>query len=332
MTTYRPSPKSKASTLIQRLSHATAGPTNEVLVKRLEQDARRLMAVDVVGAHTVLGGTASLRWDADAVHDHYRIALQHRTSAETLYNYSIALENIEETQAAFDAATKALKHVPDDKFLVDHAVGVALQAGRFSEGHRLCERWHALVPGQAHSLARRMRQLADAAAQGRFSEDAVRRLLAVMKTVQQRERIRGVAERDDGGSSRLRHVPARAARPCPAARRRSTQRRLRSADRLPAGADGGSGIHVRGDVRRHGHLMPVTPHDIHGSAVALGEGDHEVDWRNAGSRAYFAAFHRCRRLAMQLEPNVDVSRSDAHQVVRTSCIRKEGSRGSSRTC
>ena len=61
--------------------------------------------------------------------------------------------------------------------------------------------------------------------------------------------------------------------------------------------------------------MPVTPDDIHGSAAALSEGDGEIDWRNAGSRAYFAAFHRCRRLAMQLEPHVDVSRSDAHQVV-----------------
>lgn len=69
--------------------------------------------------------------------------------------------------------------------------------------------------------------------------------------------------------------------------------------------------------------MPVTPDDIHGSAVALGEGDREVDWRNAGSRAYFAAFHRCRRLAMQLEPHVDVTRSNAHQVV-PDILRAEG--------
>ena len=193
MTTYRPTPKSKASTLIERLSHATAGPTNEVLVKRLEQDAQRLMSVDAVGAHTVLGGTASLRWDADAVHDHYRIALQHRASAETHYNYSIALGNIAESQAAFDAAANALEHVPDDRFLVDHAIGVALQGGRFSEGRRLCERWRALVPKERHPLARRTHQLADAAALGRFSEDAVRRLLAVMEAVQQGERIRGVA-------------------------------------------------------------------------------------------------------------------------------------------
>ena len=40
-----------------------------------------------------------------------------------------------------------------------------------------------------------------------------------------------------------------------------------------------------------------------------------MDWRNAGSRAYFAAFHHCRAIAVELEPHVDVSRSDAHQVV-----------------
>ena len=69
--------------------------------------------------------------------------------------------------------------------------------------------------------------------------------------------------------------------------------------------------------------MPVTPDDIHGSAAAMAEGDREVDWRNAGSRAYFAAFHRCRRLAVQLEPNVDVSRADAHRVV-ADVLRAEG--------
>ena len=61
--------------------------------------------------------------------------------------------------------------------------------------------------------------------------------------------------------------------------------------------------------------MPVTPSEILASAVSLSEGDREVDWRNGGSRAYFAAYHRCRGIAAELEPHVDLSRSDAHQVV-----------------
>lgn len=61
--------------------------------------------------------------------------------------------------------------------------------------------------------------------------------------------------------------------------------------------------------------MPVTPAEILESAAESSEGDREVNWRNAGSRAYFAAFHHCRGIAVELEPHVDVSRSDAHQVV-----------------
>ena len=45
--------------------------------------------------------------------------------------------------------------------------------------------------------------------------------------------------------------------------------------------------------------MAVTPNDLLRSAKAsLGnDGTGEVDWRNATSRAYYAAFHRCRSAA-----------------------------------
>ena len=41
----------------------------------------------------------------------------------------------------------------------------------------------------------------------------------------------------------------------------------------------------------------VTPDDLLDAAAALAAGDREVDWRNATSRAYYAAFHRCRLVA-----------------------------------
>ena len=43
--------------------------------------------------------------------------------------------------------------------------------------------------------------------------------------------------------------------------------------------------------------MPVTPKEILTAASVLLRGGGEVDWRNAASRAYYAAHHRCRRLA-----------------------------------
>lgn len=43
--------------------------------------------------------------------------------------------------------------------------------------------------------------------------------------------------------------------------------------------------------------MAVTPEVLLAAAEALGRGTSEVDWRNAASRGYYAAFHRCRLVA-----------------------------------
>ena len=170
-----------------------ADGANELTVRRLEQDARQLMSADVVGAHTVLGGVAALRWDAEAVHHHYRIALQHLATPQTYFNYAVSLDNVEEGEAAFKAANEAQRRAPGDRVLVDYAAGLALQAGHFATGRQLCAKWSALVPTEAHTLTRRLERLGAAAEQGRFSERAVRRVLAIMRTVQQRERVRAVA-------------------------------------------------------------------------------------------------------------------------------------------
>ena len=39
--------------------------------------------------------------------------------------------------------------------------------------------------------------------------------------------------------------------------------------------------------------MPVTPNELLDAAKVLGRGEAEVDRRNAASRAYYAAWHRC---------------------------------------
>lgn len=43
--------------------------------------------------------------------------------------------------------------------------------------------------------------------------------------------------------------------------------------------------------------MPVTPKLLFEAAKALGRGKSEVDQRNAASRAYYAAYHRCLPIA-----------------------------------
>ena len=48
--------------------------------------------------------------------------------------------------------------------------------------------------------------------------------------------------------------------------------------------------------------MAVTPEDLLSAAKAMSAGEEEVDWRNATSRAYYAAYHRCRTLAPHIGP------------------------------
>ena len=61
--------------------------------------------------------------------------------------------------------------------------------------------------------------------------------------------------------------------------------------------------------------MSVTPEAIFESAVVLAGGDEEVDWRNACSRAYYAAYHRCRAIAKEIEPYTDTASRSTHRIV-----------------
>ena len=59
----------------------------------------------------------------------------------------------------------------------------------------------------------------------------------------------------------------------------------------------------------------MTPDVFLDSAKALGRGNTEIDWRNAVSRAYYAAFHRCRSIAESLDPNLDTTTKGGHAAV-----------------
>lgn len=194
MPRYAPLPQTKASGLIERLSRASeVGVANDVMLLRLEQDAQRLMHADVVGAHTVLGGVASLRWNVEQVRHHFRIALRHSDTATTHNNYAVALSNVEELQVAYEEVSTAHERVPDDRFFLEHAIRLSAHAGRFVDGRRLCERWNALAPETPHLFTHRIDRLANAVDAAVFSESRVQRLFAMMSDLQRNDRVRTVA-------------------------------------------------------------------------------------------------------------------------------------------
>ena len=61
--------------------------------------------------------------------------------------------------------------------------------------------------------------------------------------------------------------------------------------------------------------MAVTPESILESAAAMSQGGAEVDWRNATSRACYAAYHRCRALATLIDPHADLSTAESPRFV-----------------
>lgn len=71
--------------------------------------------------------------------------------------------------------------------------------------------------------------------------------------------------------------------------------------------------------------MAVAPSDMLDAAAEMAAGSREVDWRNAASRAYYAAYHRCKVLAQDERIEVDANRS-AHEAL----VRALGARDNSR--
>lgn len=179
----------KAAELIGQLQGLLASEeADELSLRRIERDARKLMEADALGANTVLGAAAALRWDGDGVERHHRIARRIGASSEACcHNHAVSLSLIAEDGAAADAAVKA---APDDHDALGYAVECALQAGRFIHARDLCSRWHRLVPQRQHPLAGSVRALAMAASERVFQEAGVAAVLEIVGELQRRERRR----------------------------------------------------------------------------------------------------------------------------------------------
>ena len=58
--------------------------------------------------------------------------------------------------------------------------------------------------------------------------------------------------------------------------------------------------------------MAVTVEAMMHAAEDIGSGRAEIDWRNATSRAYYAAYHRCLSVAKDLDPTIDSKDGSGH--------------------
>lgn len=184
-------PATKADELLAQLEAIThASVVNEVELLRIAGAANALMGADAAGAHSVLGGVAALRGDADAVRHHYRIAFQNDKAVTVRLNYCVALSVLELQDEALEVATEALDRYAGDLDLLDSAITSAMGSGCFTVAQGLIDRWGTLVLDRPHPFALVVKQLAAAADAGAFSEDGVRAVLRIVAEVQREERVR----------------------------------------------------------------------------------------------------------------------------------------------
>ena len=147
-------PATQADELLDRLVVVKRQPVlDEVELRRIERSARKLMRTDAVAAHGVLGGIAALRGEPDAVHNHFRVALQQAQSATVRLNYAVSLALLDLHGEALEVTTAALEHYPDDLDLLGHAIQSALQFASFGTARDLVDRWDVLVPTRPHPSA-----------------------------------------------------------------------------------------------------------------------------------------------------------------------------------
>ena len=181
-----PPPQTKANDLMDRLLAMDA--PNEIALRGFERDAEAVTDVDPVGAHTVLGTIAGIRWDTKSLREHFRIALQHADSPEIHHNYSIALALVDEWRDSFDAADTAHKKAPDDTVILDSAIKRAVEAGQFRMAQKYCNRLNALRPGEApHARTELLGKFVGSLDAGAFGESNVQRVLEIAGSIQRTE-------------------------------------------------------------------------------------------------------------------------------------------------
>ena len=175
-------------TQLETVAHAPV--LNEIELRRIAKAADALMDADAAGAHSLLGGVAALRGDADAVRRHFRIAFQNDKSVTVRLNHCVALSVLELRDEALEVATEALDRSPGDIDLLGSAISSA-GSGRFAVAQEFVDRWSTLVPDRPpHPFASVVQQLVAAADGGAFSEDGVRAVLRIVAEVQREERVR----------------------------------------------------------------------------------------------------------------------------------------------
>ena len=168
-------PAIKGARLVEQLNAIALGAQEDDLVlRRIDHEAQKMVAADPAEAHTVLGAVAALEGRANDVRKHFLIALQQSGhSAWVSGNYACALMNLGQTVEALEIARQASQRTPDDLLALRESITAALQTGHIREARTLQNRFSRLSPGRPLPDESVAQMLGDAVDRGVFREESV---------------------------------------------------------------------------------------------------------------------------------------------------------------
>ena len=187
-------PATKGPVLIEQLNAIALGAeSDDLALRRIGHEARKIMAADPVEAHTVLGAVAALEGRADDVRSHFHTALHlSGNSASVASNYSCALLNIGQVVEAFETAKQASQRAPDELLVLRDLITAALHAGHFREARLHQQRFSKLSPDPLPLDESLAEVLGGAVDRGAFHEESVQKILRVAHDILTTERIRRI--------------------------------------------------------------------------------------------------------------------------------------------
>ena len=191
MAYHLPARATKASELVEQINAIRcADEADDLVLRRIERDAQKLMAADPEGAHTVLGAVAVLQGRIDDVRRHHDIALQQSGhSAQACRNYSVSLMDLGEMIEAFEAARESFRRAPDDGDVLRHLILASLESAHFREARDHCDRWNTLFPGNPSPHEPSAKALAGAVERDVFQEESVRGVMNIAYDVLRAENV-----------------------------------------------------------------------------------------------------------------------------------------------
>ena len=186
-----PAPLPKTAELAERLRQMAAAPSvDEFALQRIAVAANKLFATDAAGAHALLGGVATLRWDVEEAKRRFNLAIPLGDPVVGHCDYAASLTFLGLNDEAFDAVQTAFERAPDNLTVLRRLIDAALSTARFSHARSLCATWHKLSPvvGMPHRGI--IEALVEATTRGHFTENGARSILLCASTVRRDHRAR----------------------------------------------------------------------------------------------------------------------------------------------